>query len=240
MMTYYTGNQSGIYNIPGLLAQPPDGYYWWEAGAMWGSMIDYWHITGDDSYNPTITEALLFQTGPNNDYMPPNQTKSLGNDDQAFWGMAAMTAAEFNFPNPPSDKPQWLALAQAVWNTQWPRWDMTTCGGGLKWQIFRFNPGYDYKNAISNGAFFNLGARLAKYTGNTTYADWAEKTWDWTASIGMIDGGYNVYDGSDDSINCTEMNRVQYSYNAGIWLLGAANMYNIVGALPTPYTKVLH
>ena len=53
-----------------------------------------------------------------------------------FWGMAAMRAAETNFQNPPKDQPQWLALAQAVWNTQMERWDDTTCGGGLRWQIF--------------------------------------------------------------------------------------------------------
>lgn len=71
--------------------------------------------------------------------MPPNQTKDLGNDDQVFWAFAAMAAAELNFPNPPSDQPQWLALAQAVFNTQALRWDTTSCGGGLKWQIFSFN-----------------------------------------------------------------------------------------------------
>lgn len=49
---------------------------------MWGTMIDYWHFTGDTSYNDVVTQALLFQVGPSNDYMPPNQTKSLGNDDQ--------------------------------------------------------------------------------------------------------------------------------------------------------------
>lgn len=226
MMEYYTGNQSGIYNIPGLLAQPPAGYYWWEAGAMWNSMINYWHITGDTSYNDVITEALLFQVGPGNDFMPPNQTKNLGNDDQAFWGMAAMSAAEFNFPDPPPDKPQWLALAQAVFGTQVPRWNTETCGGGLKWQIFSFNNGYNYKNTISNGCFFNIGARLAKYTGNATYALWAEKAWDWTTRIGLIDKDYNVFDGSDDLLNCSEINHIQYSYNAGVWLLGAANMYN--------------
>jgi mannan endo-1,6-alpha-mannosidase len=74
--------------------------------------------------------------------------------------MAAMTAAELNFQNPPKDKPQWLALAQAVFNTQASRWDTTSCGGGLKWQIFTFNNGYNYKNSISNGCFFNLGSRL--------------------------------------------------------------------------------
>ena len=32
--------------------------------------------------------------------------------------MAAMTAAENKFPDPPSDQPGWLALAQGVWATQ--------------------------------------------------------------------------------------------------------------------------
>jgi mannan endo-1,6-alpha-mannosidase len=80
MMSFYNGNTSG--NIPGLLPEPPSGYYWWEAGAMWGTMIDYWFITGDTSYNDVVQQAMLFQVGPYDDYMPPNQSKSLGNDDQ--------------------------------------------------------------------------------------------------------------------------------------------------------------
>jgi mannan endo-1,6-alpha-mannosidase len=39
-------------------------------------LIDYWYLTGDDAHNVVVDQALLFQTGPNNDYMPPNQTKS--------------------------------------------------------------------------------------------------------------------------------------------------------------------
>lgn len=233
MMKYYTGNVSGQWNIPGILPPPEvGGYYWWQAGAMWNSMINYWHITGDTSYNNVVSEALLFQVGPQSDYMPPNQTKALGNDDQAFWGMAAMSAAEYKFPDPPSNQPQWLALAQAVFNTQVPRWNMDTCGGGLKWQIFTFNSGYNYKNTISNGAFFNIAARLALYTNNATYAEWAIKTWDWTQRIGLISRNYDFYDGSDDNLNCSEINHVQYSYNAGVWLLGAAAMYNYTNGDP--------
>jgi mannan endo-1,6-alpha-mannosidase len=141
-------------------------------------MVDYYYYTRDPTYNDITTQAMLFQVGPNNDYMTPNQTKTEGNDDQGFWGLAAMSAAEANFPDPPADQPQWLALAQAVFNTQAARWDDTSCGGGLRWQIFTFNNGYTYKNSISNGCFFNLAARLAKYTGNDTYAQWADKTWD--------------------------------------------------------------
>jgi mannan endo-1,6-alpha-mannosidase len=223
MMSYYNGNTTG--NIPGNLPQP---YYWWEAGAMLGSMIDYWYYTGDTTYNDVTSQALLFQVGPNQDYMPPNQTKTEGNDDQGFWGMAAMSAAETNFQNPPEGSPQWLALAQAVFNTQAARWDTSTCGGGLRWQIFTFNNGYNYKNSISNGCFFNLGARLAKYTNNDTYAQWAEKTWDWVNTIGLMDDQYYIYDGTDDTSNCTSINRLQWTYNAGVYLLGAANMYNYV------------
>ncbi|GIZ39726.1 hypothetical protein CKM354_000309800 [Cercospora kikuchii] len=221
MMSFYKGNVTG--GIPGLLPGP---YYWWEAGAMFGAMVDYWYYTGDSTYNGVTTEAMLFQVGPDENYMPPNQSKSLGNDDQAFWGIAAMTAAEANFPNPPEDKPQWLELALAVFNSQTVRWDTTSCGGGLKWQIFTFNNGYNYKNAISNGCYFNLGARLALYTGNSTFADLASRMWDWTTSVGLISNEYFVYDGSDDTLNCTELNHIQWSYNAGVFLYGAATMWN--------------
>lgn len=223
MMTFYTGNRTG--DVPGNLPAP---YYWWEAGAMFGALIDYWYYTGDTTYNDETSQALLFQAGPDADYMPPNQTKTEGNDDQGFWGMAAMSAAETNFQNPPAGEPQWLALAQAVFNLQASRWDNSTCNGGLRWQIFTFNNGYNYKNAISNACFFNIGARLARYTGNDTYAQWAETTWDWIESVGLIDKNYYIYDGSDDTINCTQINHIQWTYNAGAFLLGAANMYNYV------------
>ncbi len=198
------------------------------------TMIDYWSRTGDSSYNDLISQALLFQVGTQQDFMPINQTKDEGNDDQGFWAMAAMLAAETNFQNPPPDQPQWLALAQAVFNEMASRWDTTTCGGGLRWQIFQLNNGYTYKNSIANGCFFNLGARLARYTGNDTYAQWAEKIWDWEQAIGLIDSSYNIYDGSSDTNNCTEITRLQWTYNAGIYLHGAANMFNYVCPVLSP------
>ncbi len=160
-----------------------------------------------------------------------------GNDDQAFWGLAAMSAAENKFPNPPDNQPQWLALAQAVFNSQALRWDEPTCGGGLKWQIFTFNNGYNYKNSISNGCFFQLAARLAMYTGNKTYAEWAARSYEWSERVGLISPDYYIYDGSDDLINCTQLNHIQWSYNAGVYLLGAATMFRFVGML-RPHRKI--
>ena len=223
-MKYYSGNETG--DVPGNLPNP---YYWWEAGAVFGGMVEYFYYTGDDQYNEITTQALLFQVGPNRDYMTPNQTKTEGNDDQGFWGMAVMSAAETKFPDPLPDEPQWLALAQAVFNSQALRWDTEFCNGGLRWQIFSFNTGYDYKNTISMGCFFNLAARLAMYTGNQTYADWAEKAWDWTESVGFIKTPeYYFFDGGHTPLNCTDINRIQWSYNPAVFLLGAANMYNFV------------
>ncbi|KAG4437982.1 hypothetical protein IFR05_006522 [Cadophora sp. M221] len=221
LLTFYHGNETG--QIPGLLPPP---HFWWETGGMFMTLIDYWRYTGDTTYNGLVSEGMLFQTGPEKDFMPPNQTKTEGNDDQGFWAMAAMLAAETNFPNPPPDQPQWLALAQAVFNELAARWDESTCGGGLRWQIFPFNNGFNYKNSIANGCFFNLGARLARYTGNQTYANWATRVWDWEASIGLIDNEFNIYDGAQDTTNCTTIDRLQWSYNAGIYLHGAANLYN--------------
>lgn len=139
-----------------------------------------------------------------------------------------MSAAEKNFPNPPDDRPQWLELVQAVFNTQAARWDTNKCGGGLRWQIFVFNDGYNYKNTVSNGCFFQLGARLARYTGNDTYAQWAEKAYEWTETIGLLSKEYKVFDGSDSNLNCSELNHIQWSYNAGLYMAGAAYMYNYV------------
>jgi mannan endo-1,6-alpha-mannosidase len=164
--------------------------------------------------------------------------------------MSAMTAAELNFQNPPASGPQWLGLAQAVFNQWVSRYEneKNVCGGGLRWQVYFFNDGYTYKNSISNGCFFNLGARLAKYTGNSTYADWAETSWNWMLSVGLIQlqpynrnqtsnftingkgaGGYVVWDGTTVVGNeCVGVNGIPYTYNAGIWLYGAAMMYNYV------------
>lgn len=149
-----------------------------------------------------------------------------------------MSAAETNFQNPPKDSPQWLALAQGVFNTQAIQYDVEplTCGGGLRWQIFRFNAGYNYKNAISNGCFFNLGARLARYTKNETYLDWAEKTYQWCEDIGLITADYAIFDGTDENKNCSDFDHNRWSYNVGVFLLGAANMYNYVGPPYSPFS----
>lgn len=77
MMSFYKGDEPG--QIPGTLLKP---YYWWQAGAMWGELIEYWAMTGDTQYNNVTSRSLLFQVGEDRNYMPANASKEEGNDDQ--------------------------------------------------------------------------------------------------------------------------------------------------------------
>ncbi|KAK0645676.1 glycoside hydrolase [Cercophora newfieldiana] len=223
-MSYYHGDATKFVD----LEQP---YYWWQCGAFMGSMLDYSHYTGDSSYDPVIARALLAQKGPNNDFMLPSHFGQEGNDDQAMWGFSIMAAAERNFPQPDTDAPSWLDLSANLWNSLVSRWNTTACNGGLLWQIFASNPnGLDYKNSVSNGGLFQISARLARATGNDTYAQWAEKVWDWTEAVGLIEPEwYIVKDGASSSANCTDINPLSFSYTAGIYIYGAAVMANATG-----------
>ena len=229
IFTIYKGNETG--GVPGIL---PDPYYWWEAGLMFDSLLNYWAVSNDTDLTDVITQGLAFQVGPDANYMPPNQSKSLGNDDQSFWANAAMTAAEVGFPEPGSDI-TWLQLAENVFNSQVLRWNTETCGGGLKWQIFTFNNGYNYKNSVSTLSFATLSARLARFTGNETYIDWAEKSLQWLTDIGLLSipstasndtSRAAIYDGTDDTLNCTEINHIEWSQNAGLLLTSSAYAWN--------------
>lgn len=144
-----------------------------------------------------------------------------------FWGLAAMTGAELNFPEQ-DGQPSWLALAQAVFNTQVERWDAADCNGGMRWQIYPYQAGYGLKNAISNGGLFQLAARLARYTNNQTYAEWAEKIWDWSATTPLLRTDvWTIADSTSIAAQCKDHGDLQWTYNYGTYLSGAAYMYNL-------------
>jgi mannan endo-1,6-alpha-mannosidase len=77
----------------------------------------------------------------------------------------------------------------------------------MRWQLWPYpGNGYNMKNAISNGGSFQLAARLALYTSNSTYAEWAQKAWDWSVSSPFVDKKtWNVVDSTvnDDGYKYT-------------------------------------
>ncbi|KAK4946793.1 hypothetical protein LTR10_014295 [Elasticomyces elasticus] len=246
MMTYYVGNQSGQVPgiLPGSLSCNPNvagTYCWWEAGAMWGSLINYWQYTNDSTYNSIVSESIQFQRGPQNNFNPPNQSRSMGIDDQVFWAFSALDAVESNFPEAGGDNPSWLALAQGVFNFQTAYWDTATCGGGFRWQVYSFNSGYNLKTLGANGGNFQLSARLAYVTGNSTYGNWANQVWDWMYSSQLMTLSGNslyIWDSTDTANNCTNADNLVWTYNYGTVLSGAAYMYNYTNGSSVWETRV--
>lgn len=139
-----------------------------------------------------------------------------------------MSALEYEFPDPSDAPAAYLEVATNAFKNIVGRWDESSCGGGLKWQIYPENAyGYNYKNSISNGCAFALGARLARYTGEQQYADWAVKIYDWTKKVGLISDIYEVFDGSDDKTNCAKVaDKTQWTYNNAMYLHGSAFMFD--------------
>ncbi|KAF2849830.1 glycoside hydrolase family 76 protein, partial [Plenodomus tracheiphilus IPT5] len=227
LMSLYEGGAPGtaIENV-GIWPQP---HYWWEGGAAWGGMIEYSQFTGDDSHVKTLQQALTANYGPANDFILSYRKGQTGNDDQAFWALAVMSALEYQFPDPAKAPADYLEVAVNAFENIVGRWDETSCGGGLKWQIYPENAyGYNYKNSISNGCAFALGARLARYTGEQKYADWAVKIYDWTKKVGLISDGFEVFDGTDDKENCAKVaDKTQWTYNNAMYLHGSAFMFDV-------------
>ncbi|CAI4896243.1 CKB_collapsed_G0042840.mRNA.1.CDS.1 [Saccharomyces cerevisiae] len=240
MLDYYEGTRYG--GTVGMFQSP---YYWWHAGEAFGGMLENWFLCENDTYQELLYDALLAQTGSNYDYIPSNQTMVEGNDDQGIWGITVMGAVERNFTDPGDGKPGWLAMVQAVFNTMYSRWDSEHCGGGLRWQIFTWNSGYNYKNTVSNACLFQIAARLGRYTGNTTYLEVAEQVFDWLVDVGyvVLNDTANVFDGAEIDTNCTDITKIEWTYNHGIVLGGLAYMYNATngtGEWETSLTKILN
>lgn len=231
-LSIYNQNSNEPGWIPGLLPMgyTANNYYWWHSAVMFDAMIEWWALADDDSLTDTISVGLAYQVGPDFDYLPPNQTRSLGNDDQSFWAAAAMSAAERGFPQPSNLNVTWLQLAQNVFESQVARWNNPeSCGGGLKWQIISFNAGYNYKNAVSTLGFASLAARLARYTNNETYTDWSNEAIQWLFDVGFISSNGTrpaIYDGADDTTNCSSINRLEWTQNAGLALIAGAYAFN--------------
>lgn len=214
------------------IGQLPRPYYWWEAGATFGSTVAYWAYTGDYSLNDVVGKAILSQSASTLDFMVPEQQYDLGNDDQVIWALTAMEAAEHGFPIPDSLKGQYSSdtyykLAANAWNVIQQRWDTSSCNGGLRWQIFSSNSGYTYKSSISNAGLFQLSARLARYTGDSDgkYQAMATKVYNWMKNVGLVidDGslGNMVFDGATTTSNCSSIDQHRWTYNAGAMYLGA-------------------
>ncbi|KAJ5469574.1 hypothetical protein N7539_009192 [Penicillium diatomitis] len=217
----YNGRNTS--DIPGKWAGA-----WYPGGVMFDTLINYWYFTGDSTYNKVVSDGMYWQAGNDSDFFPSNYSQSLGNSDQLVWGFAAMSAAEMNFTRN-SSRPSWTTMAENVFNTQVARWDTHNCKGGMRTGIWPYQEDYQLKDALSNGGLFELAARLAHSTSNKTYSEWAEKIWTWSGTTSLLDvDAGSVSDSTTCDSNCSKRSTsLEWSWNYGVFLSGAAYMYNM-------------
>ncbi|KAI1460387.1 glycoside hydrolase family 76 protein [Annulohypoxylon moriforme] len=225
LMTFYPGNNPG--EPVGIFTPPPEGkYYWWTGSILWNALLDYRNHTGETKYDEDISESLLFQRGPNDNYLPLNWSATIANDDVASWALAAAEAEGIGFQEPGQTNPNWLTLAKNVfYNLRDGDRRVDDCEGALRWQIYPYNNGYNYIAASANIFYFNLAAQLAHLTGDQTYEDAADGAYKILENLGFINSKYDVYDGAQVS-DCTAVNKAQFSSNAAMLLQGVAFMYS--------------
>jgi mannan endo-1,6-alpha-mannosidase len=67
LMSYYKGDASDL--PPEQIGYIPKPHYWWESGALWGAMVEYTKIVGDESYVKKIQQGLSANYGPANNFI---------------------------------------------------------------------------------------------------------------------------------------------------------------------------
>ena len=107
------------------------------------------------------------------------------------------------------------------------QWD-NLCGGGLYWARNRNDAQLNkavYKSTITNVEQILLGVRLFKITGDRSYLEHAIQVYDWLVGpSGLVTGDGVVMDGVRADA-CQEFTPNQHSYNAGLFLGGAALLF---------------
>ena len=206
---------------------------------LYSTLIPFWNITGNDTYNDLITKRMYskvdLELGTGWD-----ESNNDTNMNHAAWALAAVTAAEMGFPAD-SSKKSWLTYAEQAEGTLSSTWGFSTvCGGGLESQnddLSLYNA--SVKDAVSNGEYFQLASRLAYLTSGddqTGYASDASTVWDWSVSSDMVvESNWTInfmVTNTTTGGNCTAYygTRIEYTYPYGLYLSGAAYMYNVVGS----------
>lgn len=223
------------FNVPGII---PESEWELSSAIMWSSLIEYWHYTGKDNYNSQTLKALAAQAGKKDDFARNLKQYDMNmiTADQGLWGSAALLAAERGYPQPENVDKSWIEMAENAFEGFASYWNEDKrCGGGLpqlpKVVADNMHPSIpDVRDMLTQGAFFSMAARLARYTSDKKYADWADKTWAWVEKVGLLNTKtYTIKEpllSEDCAMDEDDDNAEEVNSNA-FMVLGAAFMYNV-------------
>ena len=185
---------------------------WWNAANCLTAMLDYFRLTGSRNYVGLIEDNFA----KNIDDWWGNYT-SDALDDIAWWALAWIRAYDLTGNQTYLD----MAILDAEFIVDY-RDDV--CGDGVWWNIYKM-----YKNAITNELYIKIAAQLAnRIPGDTKYRNEAIELFAWfVAPGGMVNDEYLINDGLTD--NCQNNRDTTWTYNQGVILGAAAELYTATG-----------
>lgn len=193
------------------------------------SLIPFWNTTKDTKYNNLIIARMDSQRSTifNSSYNSTNTKPST-----AIWGLAAMAAAEVDFPTNSSES--WFSCAVTLHSkVMWK--DGQSCTDGLP---------PDSPNLIGQqfgsftGIYFQLTSRLAYASSGERqrfFADRASAVWSWSVhNLILNESDWTINSlvaGTDNDTACFLLKDWRLASSYGLWLSGAAYMFKMVSRL---------
>ncbi len=211
----YFWNDNGFFNSNSISDDDRGWNYWCQAHAM-DVIIDAYERTGNSKYSamfPIWFEGIKLQNdggytdGYTNDFY----------DDEA-WVALTMTRLYTV-----TKEDRYLTVAKQLYQDIIGGWNEEYLGGGIAWR--KSTP--EGKNACINGPASLLGFKLYAATGNSDYADFALKVYDWTRENLFDPGSGQVYD-NIDGVTGT-VNKWDFTYNQGTVMASAYAAYQYTG-----------
>ncbi|PWY68602.1 hypothetical protein BO70DRAFT_400231 [Aspergillus heteromorphus CBS 117.55] len=220
--------------LDGTLSPINDSGY--PEGMLYSSLIPYWSATGNATYNSLI--LMRMESVETSVFNATWKGADVPTSEYVSWGLAAMAAADVDFPFPGDRKKSaWVFWAMAVGY----KLDMiinrgAVCDGGLYDDESQKN-GTEF-DWFSNGAYFQLVSRIAlAFPPNKgTFINYADNAWSWSEKNGMVnttDWTVSQMVSNTTTVNgstCTAVDTSRWSYAYGLYLSGAAHMYNVTGS----------
>lgn len=181
----------------------------WQSANALSATIAYMRASGSRAYISDLMRTYRARHGSGG---------FLGTyfDDEGWWALAWIRAYEL------TRNGLYLAQARVIFADMATGWD-STCGGGIWWSTNRA-----YKNAIANELFLDVAARLHNLVpGDTLYAGWATREWDWFRRSGLLTGAHLVVDGL---AGCQPIvTSPTWTYNQGVLIGGLVALERVTG-----------
>ncbi|KZV97073.1 Six-hairpin glycosidase [Exidia glandulosa HHB12029] len=195
---------------------------WWNSAVTITTLMDWMWVTGRRDYIWAVDRTFEVNKVPmaagvkSGDELLGDFT-SRAIDDSAWWGMAWVRAYDL------TGNKKYLDEAVIIANYVHGFWDTSTCNGGVWWDGER-----TYKNAVTIGLYIRLTAVLHnRISGDTTWRDRAITAWNWFDKSGMVNADGLVNDGINH--DCKNNGQPVHSYNQGLAIGGALEVYRITG-----------